>query len=164
MSNSKSAVSVFVINKNQQIKKLRTFGDMLSDKITALAGTGTFLVVNIVWFASWLLVNTGQFGQGLIFDKYPFSLLTTAVSLEAIILSVFVLISQNRQSDRSELRSELDYITDLQADAEIDIIITMLERIAAKQSIDVSDLLSELDTNQKKILRDHPAAKDILKD
>ena len=155
---------MFAINKNQQIKKLRSFGDMLSDKITALAGTGAFLILNVVWFTSWLLVNTGQFGQSIIFDKYPFGLLTTAVSLEAIVLSVFVLISQNRQSDRSELRSELDYITDLQADAEIDIIITILERIAAKQSIDVSDLLTELDANQKKILREHPAAVDVLKD
>lgn len=162
MSNSRYAAALFAVNKNRQMKKLRSFGDKLSDKITAVAGTGTFLILNVVWFTSWILVNTGQFGRGLVFDKYPFGLLTTAVSLEAIILSVFVLISQNRQSERSELRSELDYITDLQSDAEIDIIIMMLERIAAKQSIDVSDLLSELDASQKKILLEHPAAVDVL--
>lgn len=136
----------------------------MSDKVTAFAGSSLFFIINMVWFVSWILINTGQFGSDLIFDKYPFGLLTTAVSLEAIVLSIFVLISQNRQSERSELRSELDYITDLQADAEIDIIITMLERIAAKQEIDMSDLVSKLKSNQKQIVHDHPATANVVKD
>lgn len=165
MSNPISFKNVLVtVNKNQQMKRLSTLGDKLSDTITAIAGTPIFLLLNIVWFTAWILINTGYFGNHLIFDKYPFGLLTTAVSLEAIILSVFVLISQNRQSERSELRSELDYVTDLQADAEIDIIITMLERIAAVQKVDVSDLLAKLETDQKKIFNAHPATKDALSD
>ena len=157
-------LSLVAINKNAQIKRLQTFGDKLSDVITTIAGSNTFLLLNVVWFVSWILINTGQFGKELIFDAYPFGLLTTAVSLEAIILSVFVLISQNRQSERSELRAELDYITDLQSDAEVDAIFGVLERIAAKQNIDITDLMHDLKTNQRRILREHPVTKDTVVD
>jgi uncharacterized membrane protein len=150
------------INKNEQIRKLRTFGDMLSDKVTAVSGSTTFLVLNVIWFIVWVLINTGVFGHDLIFDEYPFGFLTMVVSLEAIVLSIFVLISQNRQSKHSEIRSESDYITDLQADAEINIIIGILERISKKQDIDVSDLLNDLEASQRKIVREHPITKDDL--
>lgn len=147
------------INKNAKIKKLRNFGDKSADQITQISGTIVFLLINSFIFIGWILVNTGQFGDKYIFDEYPFGLLTTAVSLEAIILAVFVLITQNRQSKHTEIRSELDYITDLQADAEINIIVSMLERIADKQGIDVNDLLSELYATQRKILSEHPLTK-----
>ena len=159
---NKLSLSLIAINKNDQIKRLRTFGDRLADKVTAIAGSTSFLILNIIWFVSWVLFNTGAFGEHLIFDEYPFGFLTMVVSLEAIILSVFVLISQNRQSRRSEIRSELDYLTDLQADAEITTIISVLERLADKQNIDVSDLLADLTVSQKKILKDHPISKEDL--
>lgn len=161
---NKFAFNLVAINKNEQIKKLRTFGDRLSDKVTAVAGSTVFLVLNVIWFITWILINTGMFGHHLVFDEYPFGFLTMVVSLEAIILSVFVLISQNRQAKHSEIRSELDYITDLQADAEINIIISILERISEKHNIDITDLLTELSVNQKKILRDHPITKRDLED
>src|SRR5687767_11985624 len=133
---NKFKLNLVAINKNEHIKRLRTFGDKLSDKITAIAGSSTFLLLNGLAFAWWIMANTGLFGQKYVFDEYPFGLLTMAVSLEAIILAIFVLITQNRQAKHSELRSELDYITDLQADAEINTIISILERIAEKQSIE----------------------------
>lgn len=160
----KLSLSDLTINKNEQLKRLRTLGDAFSYKVTDIVGSPLFLFLNTVWFIAWVLINTGVFGHNLIFDEYPFGFLTMVVSLEAIILSVFVLITQNRQSKHSEMRSELDYITDLQADAEINIMISILERIAAKQNIDVSDLLAQLQTNQKKILKEHPLTKDVLKD
>lgn len=148
-------LDLVALNKNVYVKKFRTFGDKLADRVTTSVGSSTFLVLNIAWFAAWILMNTGQFGEKYIFDEYPFGFLTLAVSLEAIILAVFVLISQNRQAERAEIRSELDYITDLQADAEINIIINILERLADKQNIDLSDLLEQLEINQKKILKEH---------
>ncbi len=149
-------LSLVAINKNDQIKKLSTFGDKMADKVTAIAGSTLFLVVNIIWFATWVLLNIGVFGDHLIFDEYPFGFLTMMVSLEAIILSVFVLISQNRQSKRAEIRAELDYLTDLQADTEITTIISILERLSDKQDIDVTDLLDSLAIDQKRILKEHP--------
>ncbi len=150
------ALSLVAINKNDQIKKLSTFGDKMADKVTAIAGSTLFLVVNIIWFATWVILNIGVLGDHLIFDEYPFGFLTMMVSLEAIILSVFVLISQNRQSKRSEIRAELDYLTDLQADTEITTIISILERLSDKQNIDVTDLLDSLAIDQKRILKEHP--------
>ena len=152
------------INKNEQVKRLRTFGDRLSDKITAIAGSTGFLIINVFIFATWILINTGQFGQHLVFDEYPFGFLTMAVSLEAIILAIFVLVSQNRQSRRSDIRSEMDYITDLQADAEINAILLMLKRLSDKEGVDVSDVLDQLDSTHKKIMRDHPISKQDRKD
>src|SRR6187402_1638779 len=150
------SIKLVAINSNDQIKKLRTFGDRLADKVTDISGSTAFLLVNIVWFVVWITVNKGVFGDGLIFDEYPFGFLTMVVSLEAILLSVFVLISQNRSTKRSELRAELDYIADLQADVENITIINILEKIAEKNEIDISSLLKELEVEQKRILREHP--------
>lgn len=158
---NKFALNLIAINKNERIKRLRSFGDKVADRITAAAGSTSFLILNIVWFVMWILLNTGVFGHDLIFDEYPFGFLTMVVSLEAIILSIFVLVTQNRQSERSELRSELDYITDLQADAEINTIMQVLERLADKQGIDISDLVDDLASKQKKILREHPLTEDL---
>ncbi|HSH17945.1 MAG TPA: DUF1003 domain-containing protein [Candidatus Saccharimonadales bacterium] len=158
----KFTLSLVAINKNDQVKKLRTFSDRIADKVTAIAGSTPFLVLNIAWFVAWVLMNIGVFGERLIFDEYPFGFLTMVVSLEAIILSVFVLISQNRQSKRAEIRAELDYLTDLQADAEVATIISIMERLAEKQNIDVSDLLENLAVNQKRILKEHPITKKDL--
>lgn len=153
---NQSIIKLVAINSNDQIKKLRSFGDKLADKVTAVAGSTAFLVINIVWFATWIALNQGVFGESLVFDEYPFGFLTMVVSLEAIILSVFVLISQNRSSKRSEIRAELDYIADLQADAENVAILNILEKIAEKHEIDISTFLNDLATNQKRILKEHP--------
>lgn len=157
-----SAYSLIAINKNDQINKLKTLGDHLADKVTAIAGSTSFLAINIIWFIAWILINTGVFGQNLIFDEYPFGFLTMVVSLEAIILSVFVLISQNRSSTRAEIRAELDYLTDLQADAEVTTTLAILERLSAKQDIDVSDLLQDLAAAQTEIVKEHPLTKKDL--
>lgn len=154
--------SLIAINKNEQIRKLRTVGDKVADKVTAIAGSTAFLILNIIWFATWIIINSGLLGPELVFDEYPFGFLTMVVSLEAIILAVFVLISQNRQSKRAEIRAELDYLTDLQADAEVSTILNILERLSEKQNIDVTDLLDDLAVSQKRIIREHPITKQDL--
>lgn len=141
------------VNKNQELKQLRTFSGRLADRITVIAGSMTFLVLNIIWFIVWILLNSGAFGNKFEFDKYPYGLLTMIVSLEAIILSSFVLISQNRQSKLSELRAELDYRTDVQAEIDVKTIVDILERLAKRQGVDVTDLLGEMKLERKKALR-----------
>jgi uncharacterized membrane protein len=90
--------------------------DRVSDAITAFAGSLSFVYIHVGWFGIWLLVNAGLFGAGLEFDEYPFGLLTLIVSLEAIFLSTFVMISQNRQAARADVRSELDFETNLRSE------------------------------------------------
>ena len=89
--------------------------DQAADKMTAFSGSMPFVYIHVVWFGAWLLCNEGVFGKSLIFDPYPFGLLTLIVSLEAIFLSTFVLISQNRQQERSDRRSQADYENDIRA-------------------------------------------------
>lgn len=90
----------------------RSFSDKLSDWITAFCGNMWFVYVHVVWFALWILINVNIFPGLRPFDPFPFGLLTLVVSLEAILLATFILISQNRQGEISEMRSELDYQTD----------------------------------------------------
>jgi uncharacterized membrane protein len=90
--------------------------DRIADKITSFAGSLNFVYIHSVWFGFWILLNVGILGASLEFDKFPFGLLTMIVSLEAIFLSTFVMVSQNRQAERSDIRSQLDFETNLRAE------------------------------------------------
>jgi len=95
----------------------RTSGeDRATDRITAFVGSVPFVYVHTAWFGFWILANAGALGAGLVFDVFPYGLLTMIVSLEAIFLSTFVMISQNRQAARADLRSELDFETNLRSE------------------------------------------------
>jgi uncharacterized membrane protein len=83
--------------------------DRVADKITVFSGSMQFVYVHIVWFTAWIVLNVTI----VRFDPYPFGLLTLIVSLEAIFLSTFVLLSQNRESARSDMRSEIDFETNV---------------------------------------------------
>ena len=91
---------------------VRKVQDDVTDAITAFAGSLAFVYIHVGWFAVWVLLNSGI----LNFDKFPFGLLTLIVSLEAIFLSTFVMISQNRQAARADVRSELDFETNLRSE------------------------------------------------
>lgn len=87
-----------------------------ADKITTVAGSMKFVYVHMAWFGLWIALNVGLAGLGWEFDRFPFGLLTMIVSLEAIFLATFVMISQNRQSARADLRSEIDFENNLRAE------------------------------------------------
>jgi uncharacterized membrane protein len=80
-----------------------------ADAISAFAGSIPFIYIHVGWFTMWVAVNLGAFGRARRFDPFPFGLLTMIVSLEAIFLSTFILITQNRQEARSDLRAEFDF-------------------------------------------------------
>jgi uncharacterized membrane protein len=134
-----------LINPNQYIRQLRDVGDKLADGITGFAGNMNFVYFHVLWFGSWILAGLGYFGPQYRFDTFPFGLLTMIVSLEAIFLSTFVMISQNRASEKSEIRAQLDYETDIQAEREIAIIMRTLVRIAEKDGVNIKDLTTEMD-------------------
>jgi uncharacterized membrane protein len=90
--------------------------DRIADRVTAFAGSLNFVYIHAVWFGIWILINVGLLGASLTFDAFPFGLLTMIVSLEAIFLSTFVMVSQNRQAERSDVRSQLDFETNLRAE------------------------------------------------
>ena len=129
---------------HREFVKLRMIEDKIADKITQFVGSMKFVYVHSFWFALWVIINLGIFGIGFIFDTYPFGLLTLIVSLEAIFLSSFIMISQNRQAKASEIRSQLDYETDVKAEKEIEIIMETLRRIAKKTGVEIDDLVEEI--------------------
>jgi uncharacterized membrane protein len=90
--------------------------DRAADGITSFAGSMPFVYLHSVWFVGWILLNLGILGAGLAFDKFPFGLLTMIVSLEAIFLSTFVMISQNRQAARADIRSAIDFENNLRGE------------------------------------------------
>jgi uncharacterized protein DUF1003 len=98
------------------LRRLRDTQDRFADDITNFSGSMRFVYIHSVWFALWIMANVGAFGAALVFDRFPFGLLTLVVSLEAIFLSTFILISQNRQSERSEIRSQIDFENNLRSE------------------------------------------------
>ena len=83
--------------------------DRVADQITAFSGSMGFVYIHVIWFAVWCIGNLIWWR----FDPFPFGLLTLIVSLEAIFLSTFVLLSQNRESARSDERAEIDFETNV---------------------------------------------------
>jgi len=90
--------------------------DRTADKVTTFAGSLNFVYIHTVWFVIWILFNVGAFGATLEFDKFPFGLLTMIVSLEAIFLSTFVMVSQNRMAARDNLRANLDFENNIRSE------------------------------------------------
>lgn len=105
-------------NINEEMEIRSTTVEKIADVIAAFSGSITFLVVNAIWFLAWIGWNTAPFVQRP-FDPYPFGFLTMVVSLEAIFLSIFVLVSQNRQAAKDRLRAEAEYEVNLKAELEI---------------------------------------------
>ena len=95
--------------ENKVVRSLEKSQDRAADAVTNFAGSLKFVYLHGVWFAIWIALNVGIFGAALKFDAFPFGLLTMIVSLEAIFLSTFVMVSQNRQESRSEVRAAIDF-------------------------------------------------------
>ena len=104
-------------NINVEMEIRSTMVEKIADVIAAFSGSIPFLVLNGLWFVGWIAWNTTP---GLShFDPYPFGFLTMVVSLEAIFLSIFVLVSQNRQAAKDRLRADAEYEVNLKAELEI---------------------------------------------
>ncbi len=113
----------------------RTRQERIADGITGFSGRLSFLYLHAVWFAVWIAVNLGFFGLKP-FDPFPFGLLTMIVSLEAIFLATFVLISQNRSSAEADHRADLDLQINLLSEHEITRVIRMLDAIQDRLGIE----------------------------
>src|SRR3954468_5792363 len=88
------------------------------DRLSGSAGAPPFLVAHVLWFGVWIAWNTGLLGLRK-FDPYPFGFLTMVVSLEAIFLSIFVLMAQQREAAIAELREELGLQVSLRVEQEV---------------------------------------------
>ena len=115
----------------------RTGADRVASAIARFCGQMSFVWIHVVFFAVWIGYNALPWFKA--FDPYPFTFLTLVVSLEAIFLSTFILISQNYDMRVSERRNQLDLQINLLAEQENTKALQMLERIAKKVGAHVSD-------------------------
>ena len=144
-----------IIHLRTKAARERGLQDRIADAITSFSGHMIFVYVHIVWFGIWILFNTGLFGIR-VFDPFPYGLLTMMVSLEAIFLATFVLISQNRLSKETERRADLDLHIGLLTEHELTRVLQMLDAIQDKLGIvdhensEMADL--EMETKPEDVL------------
>jgi len=121
----------------EAILSKRTLSDKIADIIASFCGSMAFVWVHIAWFGGWIVGNTVLPIKHL--DPFPFQFLTLIVSLEAIFLTTFVMISQNRQGRASDRRNHLDLQINLLAEQENSKMLTMLDAISKKMGISEED-------------------------
>src|SRR4026208_56703 len=125
-----------VTRLEESAREQRTASDRVAEKIANFCGSMTFVWVHVVWFGGWILFNLIPGITHV--DPFPFTFLTLIVSLEAIFLCTFILISQNLDSRISERRSHLDLQLNLLSEQENTKMIVMLHAIAAKVGADLT--------------------------
>ncbi|NLV75169.1 MAG: DUF1003 domain-containing protein [Chloroflexi bacterium] len=124
-----------IIHLRTQADLARPWYSRLADAITEYTGRISFLVINILFFAAWLIINSGHLGITP-FDPFPYNMLTTVVSLEAIVLSIFVLITQRRSEAQAERHADLALQIGLLSEYELTRVIQMLDAIQDRMDID----------------------------
>ena len=156
-----------IVHMRMKAARQRSTSQRIADVVTSFSGTMIFVYIHIIWFSIWILLNSGLLGMAP-FDPFPYGLLTMIVSLEAIFLSTFVLISQNRMGELSEQRADLDLHIDLLTEYELTRVLQMLRAIQEKMGIadeedeELSDLemetkpeavLAEIERMQERVLK-----------
>ncbi len=129
-------------NPNDATDEHVSFGQRIADVIADFSGSLPFLMINLVVFVVWILLNTVA-PKLFQFDPYPFQFLTMSVSLEAIFLSIFVLISQNRQASKDRVKADLDYQVDVKSELEMSELTMKVHDIELKLHHIHSDLLEQ---------------------
>lgn len=129
-------------NPNEEEEDNRTTIMKVADWIADFSGSLSFLFIHVGIFAGWIGYNSIMKERG--FDQYPFNFLTMCVSLEAIILSVFVLLSQNRQVARDKVRNDIEYDVNLKAEMQI-------AHMHEKVDLVYSEVQKRLDRLEKKL-------------
>lgn len=111
-------INAIVALEEEALTRRKT-ADRLADAIANFVGSIPFVVVHLIWFGLWTVLNAGVFLGRFKFDPYPYALLCMLVALEGVLLSAFVLIKQNRMSQRADHRAHLDLQINLLSEKEI---------------------------------------------
>jgi len=125
-----------LVEIREHMDRRKSTQDHIADWVTWFSGNMIFVYIHVVWFGIWLAINLG-WTHLKPFDPYPFNLLTMVVSLEAILLATFVLISQNRISEIADQRADLDLQINLLAEYEITRVLTLVDAIADHLGLEV---------------------------
>ena len=133
----------------------RSPAERVSERMTRVAASGYVIVAHLAWFGFWIVANVRLIPDVRPFDPFPFPLLTTIVSLEAIFLTLIVLSAQNRLAQQADKRANLDLQIDLLAEREMTIVLRLVQDIArhlhVKESVtaeQIRDLMKVTDLQQ----------------
>ena len=135
------------VRRTEQAAQTRQ--DRVAGVLTRFSGSMAFVYLHAGWFVWWIADNLGWI-PGVVFDPFPFGLLTMIVSLEAIFLSTFVLISQNREAEVADMRADLDLQIDLLAEYEVTQLLRLVAAIGKKLDVEGCDNL-ELDQLRRRV-------------
>ena len=124
-----------VLRLEEQASRVKTWPEAVIDWIGRFVGTLSFVTIHLAIFVVWIALNCGAFGLIRPFDPYPFALLSTFTSCEAVILTAFVLMAQNRMTGLADRRDHFDLQVNLMAEQEASITIQMLDRISRKLGV-----------------------------
>ena len=124
-----------IVKLEESFVNNRTQAERVADSVANFSGSLTFVLIHIFIYGLWILINTGALPLTRRFDPFPFLLLSVVVSLEAIFLSTFVLIKQNRMSKRADQRAHLDLQVNLLSEREMTLVLQMLARIATRLGV-----------------------------
>lgn len=141
-----------------QADQKRTIPERLADGLVSIFGSFVFSFLHLVWFSVWIITNLGWIPGIEPYDPFPFGLLTMIVSLEAIFLSIFVLISQNRAQKIADLREEINLHITTQSEHEITETLRIVDTIAQHLKIKVPNgrqlKLMEKDLNNQHLKKE----------
>ena len=124
-----------IVRQEEEALERRSSSERLADAVGGFAGSLFFVVLHLVLVIAWLLVNSGKIPRARPFDPYPFSLLGVIVAVEAVILSSFILMRQNRMMRRGERRDHLNLQVDLLAEKEITKLLQMVRAICGHMGL-----------------------------
>jgi uncharacterized membrane protein len=128
-----------IVRLEELFVKNSTAAERVADWIANFSGSLKFVVIHVLVYGAWILINLGVLPWIPPFDRFPFLLLSVVVSLEAIFLSTFVLIKQNRMSKRADQRAHLDLQINLLSEREMTLILQMLQRISTRLGVRLPD-------------------------
>ena len=119
----------------QQLEAQRSGFDRVSDAVTGFVGSVRFIAAHVAWFAVWVAWNAGVLAGLPLFDPYPFVFLNFVLAVEAVFLSTFVLMSQNRQNRQSEDWAHLALQVSLLAEQETTKILQMQQAVCEEMGL-----------------------------
>jgi len=124
-----------IVKQEEKALERRSSSERFADGVGLFAGSLPFVLFHLILLLVWLLVNCGEIRGIRPFDPFPFSLLGMIVAMEAVILSSFILMRQNRMMRRGELRDHLNLQVDLLAEKEITKVLQMVRAICGHMGL-----------------------------
>ena len=118
-----------IARQEHEFLEQRTLSERASDRIAGFAGSMFFVLIHVLLVLVWVLTNLNRVPWIPRFDPYPFSLLGVIVAVEAVVLSSFILMRQNRMAKRGERRDHLNLQVDLIAEKEVTKLLQMVQAI-----------------------------------